>query len=165
MTIVSHPRSDGSPPPLAPPVAGAPLDRATLELVRRSAVHPDGLALLERGQLECVAVLLGVHPRDVERARVALDAPGARTAAAEAAAKVGAEGGALPALAGRPAPESVPRAPEGVLREAERRGGGLELLASSAPECAAIVFGVTPAVVLAARELLARRGIRPGTAE
>jgi hypothetical protein len=50
-------------------------------VVQRSAVVRRGLALLHRAPVESVAVTLGVHPREVERARAALEAPGQRALA------------------------------------------------------------------------------------
>jgi hypothetical protein len=145
----------------SPPPTSAALDEATRDLVLRAAAHPDGLALVLHGQLECVATLLRVHPRAVERARRALEDPAVRAAAEAALA------GARDRIAALEVPVAPPaaaprRSAEAVVREAERREGGVELLASGSPECAAVVFSVTPAVVLAARELLARRAVRPG---
>lgn len=53
------------------------------DVVQRSAGVPRGLALLHRAPVESVAVTLGVHPRDVERARAALETPGQRALAIE----------------------------------------------------------------------------------
>lgn len=156
MTIAPRPPLEGSPHELAPPFPSASLDAATLDLVRRSAAHAEGLVLLERGNLECVAVLLRAHPRAVERVRRLLEDPAVRAAAADAFEAARPRALAVPAVASRPA---APRTPESVLRDAERREGGLALLAHAASECAAIVFGVTPSVVRAARALLEARGI------
>lgn len=54
-----------------------------LRIVQRSAGVPRGLALLHRAPVESVAVTLGIHPRDVERARAALELPGPRALAIE----------------------------------------------------------------------------------
>jgi hypothetical protein len=51
------------------------------ELVKRSASVPRGLALLDRAPVEVAAVLFGVHPAAVERARNALRSPELRASA------------------------------------------------------------------------------------
>lgn len=50
-------------------------------LVTRSAAMPRGLALLDRAPVEVAAVLFGVHPTAVERARAALQTPELRASA------------------------------------------------------------------------------------
>jgi hypothetical protein len=155
VTIVPRPRT-AIPVPL-PVATGGTLDPATQDLVRRAARLADGLAFLERGHLECVAVLLGVTPQAVERARHVLADPLARAAAEEAHRSARAR----PQAAAPPASPAAPRTAEALVREAERRDGGVALLATSAAECAAVVFGVTPALVAEARALLARRGLAP----
>jgi hypothetical protein len=159
VTIVPRPRSAVPVPAPLPVAAGATLDAATGDLVRRAARLADGLAFLERGHLECVAILLGVIPQAVERARQVLADPLARAAAEEAHRSARAR---PEAPAAHPAPPAAPRTAEALVREAERRDGGVALLATSAAECAAVVFGVTPALVAEARALLARRGLAPG---
>ncbi len=126
-----------------------------LALVERAASIPDGLALLERAPLECIAVLLGVEPRTIERVRVALEDPALREEAALRFAR--AQGRRAP----RPAPEApapAPSDPEALLRTARGRPEGLAHLLDAAPEAAAILFGVHPELVLRAREVAARSG-------
>ncbi len=53
------------------------------DVVQRSAGVHRGLALLHRAPVESVAVTLGVHPCEVERARAALETPGQRALAIE----------------------------------------------------------------------------------
>jgi len=132
-----------------------------LALVERAAAVPDGLALLQRAPLECVAVLLGVVPRIVERVRAALEDPALREEAALRFARAAGRRAAAPAAAAAPAP--APRDPEALLREAGARAGGLDLLLDAAPEAAAIVFGVHPDLVDRARQA-AGRGVPGGGA-
>lgn len=127
-----------------------------LALVERAAQVSDGLALLERAPLECVAVLLGVEPRRVERVRAALEDPAVRAEAASAFARFTASRRA--AAVPPPAPVRAPRDPDALLGAAAARDGGVELLLSAAPEAAAIAFGVHPDLVHRAREAAARRG-------
>lgn len=126
------------------------------EVVERAARVPDGFALLTGAPLECVAVLLGVSPRVVERVRLALEDP---PSLADARAHFAA------ATAPRPAPPTAapraatPRDPEQLLAAATQRPDGLTLLLSAAAESAAVVFGVHPDLVHGAREVAARRGL------
>jgi hypothetical protein len=124
-----------------------------LALVDRAAAIPEGLALLERAPLECVAVLLGVEPRTIERVRAALADPALRE---EAALRFARAQGRRPARAPMGPAAAPPCDPEALLRLAHARPGGLALLLEAAPEAAAIVFGVHPALVERAREAAAR---------
>lgn len=137
--------------------AGPPARASEAEvfaLVHRAAAVADGLALLRQAPLECAAVLLGVEPRAVERVRAALE----DAALAEAAALRFERATAGPCAGERvvAAHAPAPRDPEALLAAARRRAGGLALLLDTAPECAAIVFGVHPDLVLRARDLAAR---------
>lgn len=123
-----------------------------LALVERAAAIPDGLALLERAPLECIAVLLGVEPRAIERVRAALEDPALRE---EAALRFARAQGRRPARAASAA-AAAPSDPEALLRVARARAGGLALLLDAAPEAAAVVFGVHPDLVDRARAAAAR---------
>jgi hypothetical protein len=136
----------------APPHVRASRAEA-LALVDRAAAIPDGLALLERAPLECIAVLLGVEPRAVERVRAALEDAALRE---EAALRFARAQGKRPAPAAAPPVPAPPRDPEALLRAARARPGGLALLLEAAPEAAAVLFGVHPDVVERAREAAAR---------
>jgi hypothetical protein len=130
-------------------------DAEVLALVERAARVPDGLALLEGAPLECVAVLLGVEPRTVERVRAALEDPALRAEAGRhhlrlaAGRRPGADGAAA-----APAPARAPRDPQSLLLAALARDGGVALLLSAAPEAAAVAFGVHPDLVHRAREAM-----------
>jgi hypothetical protein len=122
-------------------------------VVHRARSVTNGLALLEGAPLECAAVLLGVPPPAIERARAAL---------ADAAARDGAgrHADAAPGLPAAPRGPALPapRDAEALLAAAEARSGGLALLLGASPECAAIGYGVHPGLVHAARDLALRRG-------
>lgn len=144
LAAAPHPRRHAAP---------AAASRAeVLAVVERASRVPDGLALLERAPLECVAVLLGVEPRTIERVRVALADPATHAEAARHLA--GAAGRRRAPAAPTPAPR--PRDPEALLAAARERADGLALLCSAAPETAAIAFGVHPDLVHGARALAAR---------
>ena len=124
-------------------------------LVERAARVRDGFVLLERAPLECVAVLLGVEPRAIERAREALEDPAVREEAVRAFQGAALRRATAAAVAAPPPP---PRDPEALLLAARQRAGGLALLLSASPEAAAIAFGVHPELVHGARQLAARGG-------
>ena len=119
-------------------------------LVEKAALVPDGLVLLQRAPLECVAVLLGVEPLTVERVRAALEDPATRDEAASAFAQAAARRPASAPATARPA---APRDPEALLLAARAREDGLALLLSAAPETAALAFGVHPELVHRVRDL------------
>lgn len=159
-----EPRKPSSGHAGASPASGssgdAAVDAHVLEAVRRAAAHGGGLALLEHAPIDCAAVLLSLHPRDLERARAVLANPAVRAAVD---AILSSAPPATPGAAAPPEPRAAPRTAEALVAEAERRSGGAALLASAAPECAAVIFGVRPDLVLAARAMLARRA-RPSPA-
>jgi hypothetical protein len=144
-----HARRRGGPPARAS-------EAEVFALVHRAAGVADGLALLRQAPLECAAVLLGVEPRILERVRAALEDAALAGEAALRFARAAAGPRAGAAVVAAPAP--APRDPEALLAAARRRAGGLALLLDTAPECAAIVFGVPPDLVLRAREAAARAG-------
>ena len=145
----------------APRAHARAAEAEALALVERAAAVPDGLALLQRAPLECVAVLLGVAPRIVERVRAALEDPALRE---EAALRFAHAAGRRAAATAAAAPAPAPRDPEALLREAGTRAGGLDLLRDAAPEAAAIVFGVHPDLVDRARQAAGRGGPGGGAA-
>ena len=125
-------------------------------LVERAARVPDGLALLQNAPLECVAVLLGVAPRLVERVRAALEDPAVRDEAARHFTRVSGRRAAARDAAAAESPPPPPRDPEQLVLAARQRPDGLTLLFSAAPEAAAIAFGVHPDLVHGARAAVAR---------
>ena len=124
-----------------------------LALVERAARVSDGLALLERAPLECIAVLLGVDPGTIERARAALEDPAIHDEAVRAFQGAAGRRAAADAVA---APARPPRDPEALILAARGRPDGLALLFSASPEAAAIAFGVHPDLVHGARQVAAR---------
>lgn len=141
--------------PAAPPRA---TDEDVLALVERAATIPDALAVVDQAPLECVAVLLGVEPRTVERVRAALHDAALRE---QAALRIARAAGRRLAPSAAAAPAPAPRDPEALLRAARAREGGLALLLDAAPECAAIAFGVHPELVHAARASAGRSDASP----
>ena len=127
-----------------------------LALAERAARVSDGFALLERAPLECVAVLLGVDPRAVERVRVALEDHALRDEAARWCLECVGHRRPLPMA---PSAPPAPSDPEQLLAAAHGRTGGLPLLLDAAPEVAAIAFGVHPELVHRAREAAARASV------
>lgn len=133
----------------APPCAS---EAEVLALVERAARVPDGLAVLEGAPLECVAVLLGVAPGVVERARAALTDPAVRAAATRHHLRLTAGRRASSGAAAPPRPAAPPRDPQSLLLVALARAGGVDVLLGAAPEAAAVAFGVHPELVLRTRE-------------
>lgn len=129
-----------------------------LDLLRRAVRLPRGLALLHAAPLETAAVLLSVPPDLVLKARESLDDQAARAAVLEewhrvhAAAPAPAFQHAAP-LPAHPAPDAA-----AVAAEAERHPLGARFVLDAPEEAVAILFRVHPSVVIAARELLVRRG-------
>lgn len=136
------PRARPRLPPRAP-------EAEVLALVERAAHLSDALALLEGAPLECVAVLLGVEPRTVERVRAALEDPALRAEAARHHARL--RGHRRPAPPTPPPGRPAPRDAQALLLAALAREGGVALLLTAAPEAAAVAFGVHPDLVHRAR--------------
>lgn len=137
-----------------PPRLGDPEVR---DVIERATRVRDGLALLRGAPLETAAILLGVAPPAIERARASLQDPGVLAGAAALLAS--AEAGWRVAATPPPRPPA-PRDPEQLIDAARKRADGLSLLFSAAPEAAAIAFGVHPDLVHGAREAAARRADR-----
>jgi hypothetical protein len=128
------------------------LPSEVLEVLERAVQHPAGLELLERGGTEAVAVLFGVRPSSVERARALTSDPKRREALTEALVHAGqlhSQAGAT--YKASPACEPVPKSADQLLQEIERYPGGRELLASAPAETVAVLFGAHPFVVAEAR--------------
>jgi hypothetical protein len=117
----------------------------------RAALHPEGLAILRDAPLECAAVLLGLDPRRLERVRAALAEPELLAEALRAHALAADRRRAAPA-----SPPPPPADPAALLAAARGRENGLAVLLEASAECAAVVFGVHPGLVLRARALAAR---------
>ena len=133
-------------------------------LLERVAAHPLGPRLLLKGNLESIAVLFGVHPALLDGVRESLGDPAVRSAVTaellrarsrRPAAQAGPGEGLEPPLQ-RPA-----ATPQGLLALAGEVPDGEEFLYRAAQETVAVIFGVHPAVVEQARELLRLRGPLP----
>jgi len=128
-------------------------------VLQKLALWPDGREFFDRGPLECVAVVFGVRPAIVEQVRALL-----RTAAGRARLA------ALESTAGppQPPPEPVrrlaadrPTSAEELVERARGHELGVRCLIETPVETAAVLFGVTPFLVLEARRLLHAAGIDP----
>jgi hypothetical protein len=131
------------------------------DLMLRAACLPYGLSLVEFGWPPCVAAMLGVSDEAVADARAALADPAARAAVVREYEETVRDRDADPESfcrrceAGGRSP--TPGCPLALIREAEARPDGLDILRATDVEVAATAFRVHPFVVLGARERLARR--------
>jgi hypothetical protein len=152
-------------------VQTAPLSRDCRDLVERAAGLPHGFAFLEYAPIESVASALGVTAAQVEHLRACLADPAGRAAlhreferaTAERRTAPAADQTPMTAAAAGDATAGAParRGPEEIIDEATRHPLGLGFLVGAPLETVAVTFSIHPFVVLAARELLARRGITP----
>lgn len=127
------------------------LPEAAVRMVKIAAQHPEGLAPLFEGDLECVAALYQVHPSLVERAREVLATPQARAAAGAYALSVAPR---------RHAPMAHRRQPLDVgtlIAEAAIFPDGIALLTDAPVELAAVRLQAHPFLVEEARAWLATR--------
>lgn len=154
------------------PQGGAALPAEIQLVLDRLAERPDALELFHEGPLESAAIMLGVPPVLIARARGYLDSPERRTALTwgllearklvrerEQRARREGESGE------RSAPEPITD-PARLLEQLERYPAGRDFVLRGPPEALAVLFGVHPDVVLAARERLGHDGDsrqRPGT--
>jgi hypothetical protein len=135
------------------------------ELIRRVGCFPRGLAFLDTGSLECVAITFGVHPDLVLEARSYLAAPAHRAWLLD---QVKSHQSAEPKPWHAPRPYSAsatpgPRTAAALIRAADQHQYGVSFLLESPPETVAIVFHVHPQMVFRARALFARWRARGGT--
>jgi hypothetical protein len=146
--------------PGAPVGPELPLTAEVRGLVARSAGLRRGLAFVHRAPPECVASALGVTVRLVEYARACLErGPERVLLIQEYAGARDRRRRQPPGSVARPPPPR--RGPDDLARDAERHPLGVQFLLCAPFETVAITFGVHPDVVLAARDLLAARGVRP----
>jgi hypothetical protein len=137
-----------------------PLGPEIRDLLDRCTRLRRGLAFANRAPPELAAAALGVPPRVLDQARASLARPDERRLLVrEYARALERRRREPPRSAARPEPPR--RGPEDVIRDAERHPLGVQFLLCAPFETAAVTFGVHPDVVLAARQLLARRGVRP----
>lgn len=133
-----------------------PIPREVHDAVERSAALRRGLALLHRAPAEVVAAAIGVHAQAVEEARDRLERPHERRDLIRVFARALERRRVEPPAAAPP--PARPRGLHDLIREAERREGGLDFLRRAPAETVAITFTVHPDLVQRARELLASRG-------
>ncbi len=137
-----------------------PLSPEMTRLVEKVARWPHGLGFLSRGDLECVAVSLGVHPFVVAEAREKLrDEAGRAKLIREvrlererlkAGGSANVEEEILPA---EEPPARICEAEE-LIRVAWNHQLGSEFLINAPVETVAVTFEVHPRTVLRAREIL-----------
>lgn len=131
---------------------------AMQELISRLASFPRGVAFLDTGELECVAITFGVCPDLVLQAREYLASPARRAWFLEHV-RLANRASPEPWHPPRPqpgAPAPGPRTLAGLVRAADQHRYGLSFLLESPPETVAVVFCVHPQRVLRARALYAR---------
>jgi hypothetical protein len=126
------------------------------ELIRRVASVPRGLAFLDVGQLECVAITFEVHPDVVEEARAYLATPAQRAALLAEVRHLQAEHPEPWHPDRPPVPVPGPRTAAALVRAAEHHEYGVRFLLESPPETVAVTFQVHPNLVFRARELFTR---------
>lgn len=129
------------------------------ELIDRLALLPRGLAFLHLASLDTIAIVLGLDPRVVDRARDMLKTEDGRARMIEEfrkakarAPEVRADWHPKPPPAMRPI-DSV----EGLIRHAEEHPLGLRFLMDAPLETAAIMFHAHAFLVSEAREVLRTR--------
>ena len=133
------------------------------DLILRVAARPRGLALLHLADLECAAIILGVHPRVIANARDLLETPSGRKWLIE---RVRSERVRLQSSPS-PCPSRFrPRVPwvehpgpdtaAELVREVTEHEYGPAFLLEAPPETVAITFHTHPEVVLRARRVLKR---------
>jgi len=137
-----------------------PLSPEMARLVTKVASWPHGLGFLSRGDLECVAVSLGLHPFVVAEAREALRDEAGR---ARLIREVRLERERLKAGGSEETEEETPPAARGqekiceaeeLIRVAWNHELGSEFLINAPVETVAVTFEVHPRTVLRAREIL-----------
>lgn len=137
------------------PGAGSP-SPAMRELIRRVASVRRGLAFLDVGMLECVAITFDVHPDVVLEARQHLAIPAQRASLLEEVRRQQAEHPAPWHHPYPPMPAPAPRSAAALVRAAENHEYGLPFLMESPPETVAVTLHVHPNLVFRARALVAR---------
>lgn len=135
-------------------------------LIDKVAAWPHGLAFLHQGDLECIAVSLGVHPFVVVEARAELETSEGRARLIrevhDARKRVAAEGApAKEAPLPHPEPPRKISDVEELIRAAARHELGPRFLTNAPVETIAVTFEVHPRTVLRAREIVERSAGRP----
>ena len=133
-----------------------PLSPEMADLIERAAELPHGLVFIEFAPLECAARTLEVLPEVLERAREALDEPADRALLTREYQRAVERRGSSP-----PSAPSPVHGPEDLIREAEKGPCGVQFVLCAPLETVAVTYAVHPFVVLGARELLKRRGLKP----
>ncbi|GAB4374759.1 MAG: hypothetical protein Kow0062_13080 [Acidobacteriota bacterium] len=129
-------------------------------VLERLALWPDGREFFDRGPLECVAVVFGVRPDLIEQARAFLADESGSAAFEELRRSLG-TARARPPEPVRRSRGALPGSPEELIEHARAHPLGLRCLLDPPVETAAVLFGVTPFLVIEARRALHERGIDP----
>ncbi|MBP7147565.1 MAG: hypothetical protein KBD01_08465 [Acidobacteria bacterium] len=141
-------------------MAARPVPPEVFTVFDRLASRPESLQFFQQGQLECVAIVFGVHPSVVETARGVLATAEGKSALEEHCRATREHDPPDEAWYG-PAARRGPRSADELIDEAGRHPLGLRVLVDAPPETAAVLFDVNPFVVFHAREILHERGIDP----
>ena len=137
------------------PDTGSP-SPAMLELVRRVASVRRGLAFLDVGSLECVAITFDVHPKVVSEAREHLATPAHRASLLAYVRRLQAAHPEPWHHPRPPMPAPSPRTAAALVRAAEHHEYGVRFLLESPPETVAVTLHAHPNLVFRARALVAR---------
>ena len=144
-----------------------PLSSEMQRLVDKVAAWPHGLGFLHQGDLECIAVSLGVHPFVVAEARADLDSEEGRARLIREV-RIAREKRTADGLSEEDAPLPCPEAPrkisdvEELIRAVSSHELGPRFLMNAPVETIAVTFEVHPRTVLRAREILERTGRQAG---
>ena len=126
-------------------------------ILERLAAWPDGVQFFCRGQLECVAIAFGVPPATVEAARAFLETEQGRRAFEELQRTPRSRPAAAPLRSTRARLPYRPRSARELIDRAERLPSGVRTIIETPLETVAILFDVSPFIVLEAREILRER--------
>ncbi len=140
-----------------------PLSPEMQRLVEKVANWPHGLGFLHQGDLECIAVSLGLHPFVVARARADLETKEGRARLIREV-RLAREKRKTDGLADEepplPCPENLARISdvEELIRAVSIHELGPRFLTNAPVETIAVTFEVHPRTVLRAREILEKSG-------
>ena len=132
------------------------------ELIRRLASFPRGVAFLDTGALECVAIVFGVCPDVILEVRGYLASHPTREWFLDQVRQAHSDH-PEPWHAPRPQLGSLtpgPRTAAALARAADTHEYGISFLLESPPETVAVVFHVHPQLVLRARAVFTRWSAR-----
>ena len=145
------------------PRDGKGLTPAVEDVLDRAAGIPRGLAFLHLAPLESVAIALAVDAHAVAEVRALLDDPATHARVIEAFKEAVAHRPPGPPPVRRCAPQPPAPGPRDLVRAAEAHPLGIPFLMDAPLEAVAVTFRASPFVVLEARALLEKSGVKHGT--